>query len=174
MAALLTVLYIPMIERVMAPAFVCIIGGVDMEILVIALGVFAGVLLFKARWVILIAIGVLVYLLPAHAETDNELTTPLTTEQKQVFSDIILASRSATDCKIFDTDQLHLGALLLDIGLQRNDLFDEGKFALRFKYLLALTLPRIDDLFNKDADGFCKAAWLTYGPKGKRLLKKSD
>jgi hypothetical protein len=77
MAALLTVLYIPMIERVMVPAFVCIIGGVDMEILVIAIGVFAGLLLFKARWVVLVAIGALIYLWPARSEEIDEKYWPI-------------------------------------------------------------------------------------------------
>jgi len=48
-----------------------------MLIVIIALGVFAGLLLFKARWVIFVAIGVLIYLMPAHAEKIDEKYWPI-------------------------------------------------------------------------------------------------
>jgi hypothetical protein len=48
-----------------------------MEILIIALGVFAGLLLLKARWVVFIAIATPIYLHPAHGEEIDEKYWPI-------------------------------------------------------------------------------------------------
>jgi hypothetical protein len=137
-----------------------------MLIIIIAIGVFAGLLLFKARWVILIAIGVLVYLLPAHASDYR----PLTTQKMEALESVWISNKAAQECKGLVLDKTEAGRLIARAGFTADE-YENSSQVLFYGFR---KLGEIKKLYESDPEAFCAASESMYGPKAGRLLKTDD